>query len=162
MNETTSKTTVTIKYGKGYDAAWAVFNGENPEEVKLDIISYFALPDELLHASPHEVTLHAQAVAVSTGTVGTVLGGKPVTGSENTSSTSTTTATNSPQAGNQEKPVGNQRDTAKNGDERTLLERVEAVTNKAQGNKLFKDFRAQFKTDKKAMDALTAKMRSYN
>ena len=67
--------TVTIKHGKGYQDTWSVFKGL-PHEVREDLISYFAIPEEQhFELSLHEVVVNATTLAHGVGNVAGKLGG---------------------------------------------------------------------------------------
>lgn len=68
--------TVTVKYGKGYEAAWITFRG-SPSQIKSDLVQTFGLEgqDDLNLGS---VVLNAQSVAHALHNTGTVLGGTVV------------------------------------------------------------------------------------
>ncbi|MCX5236253.1 hypothetical protein OG824_13690 [Streptomyces prunicolor] len=69
-----SETTVTIKYGKGYDDTWAVFRGR-PEEIRADILSYFGMdPETQRGLSLSSVVINATNVAHAKGLIATALG----------------------------------------------------------------------------------------
>lgn len=70
--------TVTIKYGKGYEHAWAVFRGL-PHEVRQDVIAYFGLEDTS-ELTLSEVVLNASQLAQGKGLVASKLGGTAVSG----------------------------------------------------------------------------------
>ncbi|ONI83988.1 hypothetical protein ALI22I_34030 [Saccharothrix sp. ALI-22-I] len=55
--------TVTIKYGKGYEETWAVFNGL-PDEVRADLIRYFGLDEYAASGlTLNELVINATKVA---------------------------------------------------------------------------------------------------
>jgi hypothetical protein len=55
--------TVTIKYGKGYEETWAVFNGL-PGEVRADIVGYFGLDEYAVQQlTLNELVISATKVA---------------------------------------------------------------------------------------------------
>ncbi|MDH6462037.1 hypothetical protein M2302_002212 [Micromonospora sp. A200] len=67
--------TVTIKYGKGYEETWAVFNGL-PAEVRHDLMEYFGLDeDEVAGLTLSEVVVNATNLAHGKGNVAGILGG---------------------------------------------------------------------------------------
>lgn len=69
-----SETTVTIKYGKGYDDTWAVFRGR-PEEIRSDILSYFGMdPEAQRGLSLSSIVINATNVAHGKGLIATALG----------------------------------------------------------------------------------------
>lgn len=73
-----SSVKVTIKYGKGYEESWAVFEG-SIDQLRLDIAGYFGMDENYVGAlTLHEVVSQATAVAHGTSNVMTTLGGTVV------------------------------------------------------------------------------------
>jgi hypothetical protein len=69
-----SETTVTIKYGKGYDDTWAVFRGR-PEEIRADILTFYGMdPETQRGLSLSSVVVNATNVAHGKGLIATALG----------------------------------------------------------------------------------------
>jgi hypothetical protein len=65
---------VTIKYGKGYDDSWVVFEGATPE-VRAEIIDYFGMdPETQVGLSLSSVVVNATNVAHGKGLIATSLG----------------------------------------------------------------------------------------
>lgn len=68
------ETTVTIKYGKGYDDSWAVFKGSSGQ-IRDQIVDYFGYNVEEVKAlTLHELVLNATASAHGTRTFQDQLG----------------------------------------------------------------------------------------
>ena len=67
--------TVTIKYGKGYEDAWAVFHGL-ADEVRDDILSFFDIDRESVTGlSLSDLVVNATGTAHAVGNVAGYLGG---------------------------------------------------------------------------------------
>ncbi|MFF9095661.1 hypothetical protein ACF1AX_21310 [Streptomyces sp. NPDC014802] len=65
---------VTIKYGKGYDDSWVVFEGSTPE-VRAEIIDYFGMdPETQRGLSLSSIVVNATNVAHGKGLIATALG----------------------------------------------------------------------------------------
>ncbi|MFE9924250.1 hypothetical protein ACFYQA_22510 [Streptomyces sp. NPDC005774] len=65
---------VTIKYGKGYDDTWTVFEGP-PQEVRAEILDYFGMdPATQQGLSLSSVVVNATNVAHGKGLIATALG----------------------------------------------------------------------------------------
>ncbi|WP_031513732.1 hypothetical protein [Streptomyces sp. NRRL F-5123] len=65
---------ITIKYGKGYDDTWAVFEGATPE-VRADIMDYFGMdPATQVGLSLSSVVVNATQIAHGKGLIATSLG----------------------------------------------------------------------------------------
>jgi hypothetical protein len=65
---------ITIKYGKGYDDTWAVFEGTTPE-VRAEIIDYFGMdPETQRGLSLSSIVVNATNVAHGKGLIATALG----------------------------------------------------------------------------------------
>jgi hypothetical protein len=70
-----AETTVTIKYGKGYEETWAVFKGSN-DEVRGNILDYFAVPAENVEGlSLSELVVNVTNLAHGKGNAAALLGG---------------------------------------------------------------------------------------
>lgn len=70
------ETTVTIKYGKGYDETWGVFRG-SVEAIRAQLIAYFEIPEaDHEGLSVHDLVLNATRLAQSTSAAAVGLGGK--------------------------------------------------------------------------------------
>lgn len=70
-----AETTVTIKYGKGYEESWVVFRG-SPDEIRAQLIGYFAPEPETVEGlSLHELVLNLTKLAHSTSAASSGLGG---------------------------------------------------------------------------------------
>lgn len=66
---------VTIKYGKGYEETWAVFDGTT-ESVKANIVSYFDMSSEsVADLSLSDIVVNATAIAHNQGNIVKTLGG---------------------------------------------------------------------------------------
>ena len=69
------ETTLTIKYGKGYEATWGVFRGDSAAEVRKQVIDYFGLEaGQVEKLSLHELALNVTKVAQGTSNMSTILG----------------------------------------------------------------------------------------
>ncbi|ATI18816.1 hypothetical protein SEA_DIANE_32 [Streptomyces phage Diane] len=69
-----SETTVTIKYGKGYDDTWAVFKG-TASEIRANILDFFGMdPETQVGLSLSSVVVNATNIAHSKGLIATALG----------------------------------------------------------------------------------------
>ncbi len=67
-------TTVTIKYGKGYEETWAVFRGTT-EELREDIVAYFGLDGASVAAMTlSELVVNVTNLAHGKGNVAATLG----------------------------------------------------------------------------------------
>lgn len=92
---TTNGTTVTIKYGKGYEETWVSFRGSN-EDVRKDIVGYFGLADSASVAdlTLSELVVNATNLAHGKGNVAALLGGTviPSSGTTNDEAQSDTRA----------------------------------------------------------------------
>jgi len=76
-------TTVTIKYGKGYEETWAVFKGVTASNVRADIIDYFGMShDAVAELTLHELVTNATDIAHGTGNAAALLGGVAIPASE--------------------------------------------------------------------------------
>lgn len=65
---------VTIKYGKGYDDSWVVFEGTS-SEVRAEVIDYFGMdPDTQLGLSLSSIVVNATNVAHGKALIATSLG----------------------------------------------------------------------------------------
>jgi hypothetical protein len=65
---------VTIKYGKGYDDSWVVFEGTTPE-VRAEILDYFGMdPESQRGLSLSSIVVNATNIAHGKGLVATQLG----------------------------------------------------------------------------------------
>jgi hypothetical protein len=65
---------VTIKYGKGYDDSWVVFEGSTPE-IRADVIDYFGMdPATQQGLSLSSIVVNATNVAHGKGLIATALG----------------------------------------------------------------------------------------
>lgn len=68
-------TTVTIKYGKGFEETWVVFNGLT-DEIRDDILLYFGVEREsVTELTLSEIVLNVTQLAHAKGNVGKYLGG---------------------------------------------------------------------------------------
>ncbi|MEX1655499.1 hypothetical protein ABZ960_20320 [Streptomyces pseudovenezuelae] len=69
-----SETTVTIKYGKGYEETWAVFKGR-PAEIRADILDFFGMdPETQVGLSLSSIVVNATNIAQGKGLIATALG----------------------------------------------------------------------------------------
>lgn len=69
------ETTLTIKYGKGYEASWAVFRGDTAANIRQQVIDYFGIAaDQVANLSLHELALNVTKVAQGTSNMSTILG----------------------------------------------------------------------------------------
>ncbi|WP_329289584.1 hypothetical protein [Streptomyces pseudovenezuelae] len=69
-----SETTVTIKYGKGYDDTWAVFRG-SASELRADILEFFGMdPATQAGLSLSSIVTNATQVAHGKALIATALG----------------------------------------------------------------------------------------
>ncbi|QFG10700.1 hypothetical protein SEA_ANIMUS_32 [Streptomyces phage Animus] len=69
------ETTVTIKYGKGYDDTWAVFKG-TATEIRANILEFFGMdPATQQGLSLSSVVVNATNIAHGKGLIATQLGG---------------------------------------------------------------------------------------
>lgn len=67
--------TATIKYGKGYEAPWAVFHG-SPSEVREDMVEAFGLDEEFVKSlTVSELIINVSQLALGKGNVAAMLGG---------------------------------------------------------------------------------------
>ncbi|MEU9795081.1 hypothetical protein AB0E27_31600 [Streptomyces sparsogenes] len=65
---------VTIKYGKGYDDSWVVFEGSTPE-IRAAIIEYFGMdPETQRGLSLSSIVVNATSIAHGKGLIATSLG----------------------------------------------------------------------------------------
>ncbi|MFF8845484.1 hypothetical protein ACF08N_22620 [Streptomyces sp. NPDC015127] len=65
---------VTIKYGKGYDDSWVVFEGTTPE-IRAEVIDYFGMdPETQRGLSLSSIVVNATNVAHGKGLIATALG----------------------------------------------------------------------------------------
>ncbi|MET8111164.1 hypothetical protein [Streptomyces prasinus] len=65
---------VTIKYGKGYEDSWVVFEGP-PQEIRAEILDYFGIdPETQSGLSLSSVVVNATNVAHGKGLIATSLG----------------------------------------------------------------------------------------
>jgi hypothetical protein len=95
---------VTIKYGKGYEETWAVFNGQ-VGEVREDIMSYFGIDPEnsaVANLTPSELVVNVTNLAHGKGNAAALLGGV-VIGSQPATATS---APASPKVDEGQQPSG--------------------------------------------------------
>lgn len=69
--------TVTLKSGKGYEAHWVVFRGNDVEEVRRNVSDYFDL-DLSEDLALNEVVQTAEQVLHAGANLGAALGAKPV------------------------------------------------------------------------------------
>ncbi|WP_327292427.1 hypothetical protein [Streptomyces sp. NBC_01198] len=77
MSETTRDRglSVTIKYGKGYEETWAVFQG-SPADVREDIIAYFGFErDSVAGLTLNSLVVNATQAAHGNGLIAAQLGG---------------------------------------------------------------------------------------
>jgi hypothetical protein len=66
---------VTIKYGKGYEETWAVFNGQ-VEEVREDILGYFGVDRQTVEGlTLSELVVNVTNLAHGKGNAASILGG---------------------------------------------------------------------------------------
>ncbi|USH45869.1 hypothetical protein SEA_VIEENROSE_34 [Streptomyces phage VieEnRose] len=73
-NDSVRETTVTIKYGKGYEETWAVFKG-SPDEVRQDIVDYFGFDrDSVAGLTLNQLVINATQVAHGGGNAAASLG----------------------------------------------------------------------------------------
>ena len=76
------ETTVTIKYGKGYEETWAVFKGSVPG-IREQIIDYFGLlRDAVAEYTLHELVINVTNLAHGTGNAAAILGAVVIPPSE--------------------------------------------------------------------------------
>ena len=69
---------VTIKYGKGHEDSWVVFEGST-EEIRSDVIDYFGMdPNTLVGLSLSSIVVNATNIAHGKGLIATQLGGTVV------------------------------------------------------------------------------------
>ncbi|MFF4054596.1 hypothetical protein ACFYZ0_02230 [Streptomyces sp. NPDC001708] len=69
-----SETTVTIKYGKGYDDTWAVFRG-SASEIRADIMEFFGMdPATQAGLSLSSIVTNATQIAHGKALIATALG----------------------------------------------------------------------------------------
>ncbi|MGW8630623.1 hypothetical protein [Streptomyces sp. NPDC055793] len=69
---------VTIKYGKGHDDSWVVFEGST-QEIRTDVIDYFGMdPATLAGLSLSSIVVNATNIAHGKGLIATQLGGTVV------------------------------------------------------------------------------------
>lgn len=67
--------TLTIKYGKGYEASWIVFRGETAAIIRQQVVDYFGINEaEVSKLSLHELALNVTKVAQGTSNMSTILG----------------------------------------------------------------------------------------
>ncbi|MEV5330877.1 hypothetical protein [Streptomyces werraensis] len=65
---------VTIKYGKGHDDSWVVFEGST-QEIRTDVIDYFGMdPETLVGLSLSSIVVNATNIAHGKGLIATSLG----------------------------------------------------------------------------------------
>lgn len=71
----TGEATVTVKYGKGYDASWAVFRG-SLGRIREDIVSYFGMdPSKVEGLTLNALVIEATAIAQGVSSALQGLGG---------------------------------------------------------------------------------------
>ncbi|ATI18733.1 hypothetical protein SEA_DAUDAU_32 [Streptomyces phage Daudau] len=74
---------VTIKYGKGYDDSWVVFEGSTPE-IRAEVIDYFGMdPDTQLGLSLSSIVVNATQIAHGKALIATSLGATVVSETTN-------------------------------------------------------------------------------
>lgn len=77
---------MTIKYGKGYEETWAVFNGQT-QEVRQDILDYFGIGSvSVANLTLSELVVNVTNLAHGKGNVAALMGGV-VLGSQPTEAT---------------------------------------------------------------------------
>lgn len=65
---------VTIKYGKGHEDSWVVFEGST-QEIRTDVIDYFGMdPETLVGLSLSSIVVNATNIAHGKGLIATSLG----------------------------------------------------------------------------------------
>ncbi|MFH8414340.1 hypothetical protein [Streptomyces collinus] len=65
---------VTVKYGKGHDDSWVVFEGST-QEIRTDVIDYFGMdPEALVGLSLSSIVVNATNIAHGKGLIATSLG----------------------------------------------------------------------------------------
>jgi len=65
---------LTVKYGKGYEAPWAVFHGQ-PNEVREDIATWFGIePSAVVELTGSELAINVSQLAQGKGNAASVLG----------------------------------------------------------------------------------------
>ncbi|GIF02243.1 hypothetical protein [Paractinoplanes rishiriensis] len=85
--------TVTIKYGRGYEAPWAVFHGQ-PHEIRDDIAAFFGMTAATTAGlTLSDIVVNATAQAHGVETIASGLGGATVIESQPTPTATAPTAT---------------------------------------------------------------------
>ena len=70
-----SRTCVTVKYGKGYEETWAVFEAESIPAVRSSLLDYFGVEaSTVTELTLHEVVLNCTALAHGSGNAAAMLG----------------------------------------------------------------------------------------
>lgn len=159
------ETTVTIKYGKGYEESWAVFKG-SPVEVREDIIDYFGLPRESVAGAMtlHQLVTTVTQIAHGTNTAAASLGAVSIAAPSTT--TTAAPAQSAPAASNEDPwdlaaRQADKMDSARGGSptENPMLQRIADCKTTDDLRKLWATNQAAF-SDSGVMDAWKARGRA--